>query len=94
MFPHQRHVDARATAKVSVVVSDVTGVQRILVLLTGRNYQITRFEAEEAGSGRWRLSVDCVVDAEGADLLEARLHRLPSVLAVRLRPSEPLAATG
>lgn len=94
MSTHLQHVDVRPTAKVSVVVSDVIGVQRILTLLTGRTYPITRFEAEEAGSGRWRLSVDCVVDAQGADLLEARLHRLPSVLSVRVRASEHLAATG
>ena len=94
MSTHHRYADARATAKLAVLVCDVAGVQRILVLLTGRNYSITRFEAEEAGSGRWRLSVDCVVDAQGADLLEARLHRLPSVLSVRLRAAEHLAATG
>ncbi len=94
MSPHHRHADARATAKVAVLVCDVAGVQRILVLLTGRNHPITRFEAEDAGSGRWRLSIDCLVDAPGADLLEARLHRLPSVLTVRLRPGQPLAATG
>ena len=94
MSTHHHHLGARATAKVSVVVSDVAGVQRVLTLLTGRNYPITRFEAEEAGSGRWRLSIDCVVDAPGADLLEARLHRIPSVLTVRLRPGGHLAATG
>ena len=95
MFPHQQHhVGARATAKVAVVVSDVTGVQRILTLLTGRNHPLTRFEAEEAGSGRWRLNIDCMVDTEGAELLEARLHRLPSVLTVEVRWSVSLAATG
>ena len=94
MSTHHPHLAACSTAKVSVVVSDVAGVQRILALLTGRSYDITRFEAEEAGSGRWRLSIDCVVDGHGADLLEARLNRLPSVLTVRLRPSRPWAATG
>jgi hypothetical protein len=94
MFPHHRPCPAHAPVKVHVLVADVADVQRILVLLTGRNYPITRFEAEDAGSGRWRLSIDCVVDAQGADLLEARLHRLPGVLTVRLRPSEHLAATG
>ncbi len=93
MPPHPHHA-LQATAKVSVVVADVTGVQRILTLLTGRNCSFTRFQAEEAGSGRWRLSIDCVVDAQGADLLEARLHRIPSVLDVRPRPSELLAAAG
>ena len=94
MSPHHHHADARATAKVAVLVCDVAGVQRILTLLTGRNCAITRFEAEEAGSGRWRLSVDCVVDAPGADLLAARLQRIPSVLTVRLRRGGHLAATG
>jgi hypothetical protein len=94
MSTHHHPAGARATAKVSVVVSDVAGVQRILTMLTGRNCPMTRFEAEEAGNGRWRLGIDCVVDAPGADLLEARLHRIPSVLTVRLRRGGHLAAAG
>ena len=81
-------------AKVHVTVPDLSGVQRVLVLLTGRGYPLTRFEAEEAGAGCWRVSIDTVVGADGAELLEARLHRLPSVLAVDLRRSAVLSAVG
>ena len=80
--------------KVHVTVPHVSDVQRVLTLLTGRRYPLTRFEAEEAGAGSWRVSIDTVVDAEEAQLLEARLHRLPSVLAVDLRRSAVLSAVG
>jgi hypothetical protein len=80
--------------KVHVTVPDLPTVQRVLVLLTGRRYPLTRFEAEEAGAGRWRVSLDTVVDADEAGLLEARLLRLPSVLAVDVRRSAVLSAVG
>jgi hypothetical protein len=80
------------TAKVHITVTDLAAVQRVLTLLTGRAYELTRFAAEEAGGGRWRLSIDTVVDADGADLLKARLLRVPSVLDVDLHRSTPLAA--
>ncbi|WP_448628367.1 hypothetical protein [Geodermatophilus sp. URMC 64] len=80
------------TAKLHVTVTDLACVQRVLTLLTGRAYVLTRFEAEEAGAGRWRVGVDTVLDGDGAELLEARLLRLPSVLAVDVRRSAPLAA--
>jgi hypothetical protein len=80
--------------KLHVIVEDLPCVQRVLTLLTGRSYPVTRFEAEEAGAGRWRLSVDTLADADGAALLEARLLRLPSVLAVDLRRSPALAVAG
>ena len=81
-------------AKLRVTVSDLSAVQRVLTLLTGRAYLLTRFDAEEAGEGRWRLSIDTVVDADGADLLEARLDRMPSVLSVDIRRSAALAIAG
>jgi len=81
-------------AKLRVTVSDLSAVQRVLTLLTGRAYPLTRFDAEEAGEGRWRLSVDTVVDADGAALLEARLDRMPSVLSVDVRRSAALAIAG
>jgi len=80
--------------KVYVTVPDLPTVQRVLTLLTGRCYPLTRFEAEEAGAGRWRVSIDTVVGADQAELLEARLHRLPSVLSVDLRRSAVLSAVG
>jgi hypothetical protein len=80
--------------KLYVTVPDLPTVQRVLVLLTGRRYPLTRFEAEEAGAGRWRVSLDTVVDADEAELLEARLQRLPSVLTVEVRRSVVLSAVG
>jgi hypothetical protein len=80
--------------KVHVTVPDLSDVQRVLTLLTGRRYPVTRFAAEEAGAGSWRVSIDTVVDADEAELLESRLHRLPSVLAVDLRRSVVLSAVG
>ena len=73
-----------------VTVEDLACVQRVLTLLTGRAYSLTRFEAEEAGAGRWRLSIDTLADADGAELLEARLLRVPSVLTVDLDRSAAL----
>ena len=70
--------------KLYITVEDLPCVQRVLTLLTGRAYQLSRFEAEEAGAGRWHLSIDTMADADGAHLLEARLLRLPSVLTVDL----------
>jgi hypothetical protein len=81
-------------AKLHVTVTDLPAVQRVLTLLTGRAYALTRFEAEEAGAGHWRLAIDTVVDADGAELLEARLLRVPSVLAVDVHRSAALAAVG
>jgi acetolactate synthase regulatory subunit len=85
---------ASSSLKFYVTVSDLMCVQRVLVLLTGRAYAITRFEAEEAGAGRWRLVLNCTAHDREADLLEARLHRLPSVLEVDRRRGLSLAATG
>jgi hypothetical protein len=80
--------------KLHVTVPDLSDVQRVLTLLTGRRYPLTRFEAEEAGAGSWRVSIDTVVGPDEAELLEHRLHRLPSVLSVELRRSAVLSAVG
>jgi carbamoyl-phosphate synthase L subunit-like protein len=80
--------------KLHITAADLPCVQRVLTLLTGRAYSLTRFEAEEAGAGRWRLSIDTMADADGAELLEARLLRLPSVLTVDLDRSTALAVAG
>ena len=82
MYQNTRHA-AVSSVRVHATVMDMTGVQRVLTLLTGRNYALTRFEAEEAGGGRWRLRVESLVaEPEDAELLEARLHRVPSTLVV------------
>ncbi|SFE34422.1 hypothetical protein [Blastococcus tunisiensis] len=94
MFPQHRSSVASCSLKLYVTVSDLASVQRVLVLLTGRAYRITRFEAEEAGSGSWRLALDCTADDRDADLLEARLLRLPTVLRVDRRRGLSLAGTG
>lgn len=90
------HCSAAASSSVKfyVTVPDLMSVQRILVLLTGRAHRITRFAAEETRAGRWRLALECTADDKQADLLEARLHRLPTVLEVDRRRGISPAATG
>ncbi len=82
MYQNTRHA-AVSSVRVHATVMDMTGVQRVLTLLTGRNYSLTRFEAEEAGGGRWRLRIESIAaEPEDVELLEARLHRVPSTLVV------------
>jgi hypothetical protein len=91
MFP--RHSHAPCTAKVHVIVMDALGAQRVLMMLTGRRYTLTRFEAQEVGTGRWRTTVDVIAGPNQVDLLEERLHRVPSVLDVEVKLRSELAAT-
>ena len=88
-----RHSHTRNAAKLHVTVTDLFGAQRVLTMLTGRNYMLTRFDAEEAGAGRWRVSLDLTADPTQVELLEARLHRFPSVLVVDVELGGALAAT-
>ena len=82
MYQSIRHA-AVSSVRIQATVTDMTGVQRVLTLLTGRNYSLTRYEAEEAGGGRWRLRIESTaVEHEDVELLEARLHRVPSTLVV------------
>jgi hypothetical protein len=82
MFQNTPHA-AVSSVRVHATVTDMTGVQRVLTLLTGRNYALTRFEAEEAGGGHWRLRIESMADQpEHAELLQARLQRVPSTLVV------------
>ncbi len=92
MFP--RHGHTPNTARLLVTVTDVAGVQRVLTLLTGRQHLFTRFEAEEAGAGRWAVRLDLVADPERLDLVAARLHRVPSVLDVESHWGAALSAAG
>jgi len=75
-------------------VTDVLGVQRVLTMLTGRRYALTRFAATGAGDGPWRVTLDVLADADQVELLAARLDRSPSVLTLGLESGAALAATG
>jgi hypothetical protein len=89
-----RHGHTADAAKLYVTVTDVVGLQRVLTLLNGRNHAFTRFEAEEAGGGRWTLRLDLVGTPAQLDLVAARLHRVPSVLDVEVRPGATLSVAG
>lgn len=94
MNPDYGHAPVCA-AHVFATVTDLLAVQRVLSMLTGRNYALTRFEAEEAGAGRWRLRIDATVtSSEQVELLQARLHRVASVIAVDVRWAGSLGAAG
>lgn len=67
-----------------VTVTDLATVQRLLVLLTGRRQPVTRFVACQAAGGRWYVTLDCANGTEDPGLLQARLARPPTVLAVRV----------
>ena len=82
------------TVRLHLTVTDVHGVQRVLTVLTGRGYALTRFAAVGAGDGRWTVTFDVVADADQVELLGARLDRIPSVLTVGLESGAALAATG
>ena len=84
---------ATNSAKVRVVVTDATGLQRVLTMLAGRDHTFTRLEAEEAGAGRWTIRLDLIAAPDRLALLTARLHRLPSVLTVDTASAVPLAST-
>lgn len=90
MFRQSSHVSSDRRFRFCVTVMDVVSVQRVLVMLTGRAHRITRLEAEEADGGLWRLSIDCTAGASEAELLQARLSRLPSVLTVDLNRGSTL----
>jgi hypothetical protein len=79
-MPSRSSRTARNTARLHLTVTDLPAVQRVITLLTGRNYVLTRLEADDAGDGRWRVVLDVVTDQ--VQLLEARLHRNPSVFGV------------
>ena len=82
MYQNTRHAPVNS-ARIHATVTDMSGVQRVLTLLTGRNYELTRFEAEEAGGGQWRLRMDAVAaQPEQVELLKARLQRVASTLVV------------
>jgi hypothetical protein len=75
-----------------VALTDLVGIQRVLVMVTGRHHSFTHFEAEEAGGGQWRLNLDTIGDRDTLELLEARLLRLPPVLSVEVTWTGTLTA--
>ncbi len=81
-MPSRSRTTARNTARLHLAVTDRPAVQRIFTLLTGRSYVLTRFEADDARDGHWRVALDVVADPDRVQLLEARLHRNPSVFGV------------
>ena len=83
-----------STVRLHLTVTDVLGVQRVLTMLTGRRYALTRFAATSAGDGPWRVTLDVLADADQVELLAARLDRSPSVLTLGLESGAALAATG
>jgi hypothetical protein len=91
---HSTSPSTTVRVHVTVTVTDVHGVQRVLTMLIGRRYALTRFAADGADGGPWVVTLDVLADAEQVDLLGARLHRSPSVLAVALGPGAALVATG
>lgn len=93
MYRNHAHA-AVCTARIHATVTDTVGVQRVLTMLIGRDHALTRFEAEEAGAGRWRLLIDATVTTpEQVELVQARLERLINVLTVDVRWSGSLTAT-
>ena len=79
-----------STVRLHLTVTDVLGVQRVLTMLTGRRYALTRFAAD----GHWRVALDVLADADQVELLAARLDRSPSVLTLGRESGAALAATG
>lgn len=93
-MPSSSSTTAGSTARLHLTVTDLPAVQRVLTLLTGRNYELTRFEAEHTGDGRWRVALAVLATPDQVQLLGARLRRSPSVLTVGLVSGAALAADG
>jgi hypothetical protein len=77
-----RSEQRRAAVRLLLTVTDVLGVQRVLTMLTGRRYTLTRFAPTARGDGHWRVTLDVLADADQVELLGARLDRSPSVLTL------------
>jgi hypothetical protein len=96
MLPGQS-TSPRDPVRLHLTVTDLPAVQRVLALLTGRRYALARFMADTAdgdgedGGGRWSVTLDLVADPDQVELLGARLHRVPSVLAVHVQAAVALA---
>lgn len=65
-----------------VSVGDLTGVTRVLSMLTSRRYVLTSFQAHRKAL-TWWVEIVVVIDPGGVDLLTRRLGRLPTADEVR-----------
>ncbi|WP_433506608.1 hypothetical protein ACQP04_09055 [Pseudonocardia halophobica] len=66
------------------VTGGLDGVQRVVTLLRGRGYPVRGLTADLADDDTGALGVRLPLTAEEAELLVARLHRLPAVLHATL----------
>ena len=66
------------------VTGGLEGVQRVVTLLRGRGYPVRGLTADLADDDTGALGVRLPLTAEEAELLLARLHRLPAVLHATL----------
>lgn len=82
MRPYPVRIPIDQCATLRVTVTDLTAVQRVLVLVTGRATSVTGLVAQQSADGRWRIALRCPIGPEETHLLRRRLDRLPSVLAV------------
>src|SRR4051812_35652040 len=83
------------SARIHATVTDLPGVQRVPTLLTRRNYPLTRFKAEEAGGGHWRLSIETIApQPDEIELLKPRPQRVPSPLVAHVGGRGFLPAAG
>lgn len=67
-----------------VVTGGLDGLQRVVTLLRGRGYPVRGLTADLADDDTGALGVHLPLTAEEAELLVARLHRLPAVLHATL----------
>ncbi|MEU7813138.1 hypothetical protein [Pseudonocardia sp. NPDC049154] len=77
------HVSVTVTVTVAVT-GGLEGVQRVVTLLRGRGYPVRGLTADLADDDTGALGVRLPLTAEEAELLLARLHRLPAVLHATL----------
>jgi hypothetical protein len=67
-----------------LVGGGLDGVQRVVTLLRGRGYPVRGLTADLADDDTGALGLSLSLSAEEAELLVARLHRLPAVLHATL----------
>ena len=77
----------RTADHVSVTVAvtgGLDGVQRVVTLLRGRGYPVRGLAADLADDDTGTVGLHLPLTVEEAELLVARLHRLPAVLHATL----------
>lgn len=81
LLPAPTAVDVPHSVSVTVAVSGgLDGLQRVVTLLRGRGYPVRGLTADLTDDDTGALGVRLPLTAEEAELLVARLHRLPAVL--------------